>query len=64
MLAGIEPGAESALLEHLVEYIFQMLYETKDADITVKLLLEIFAKYFHVHRVYIYGSSLACVGKN
>ena len=54
VLAGIEPGAESALLEHPVEYIFQMLYETKDADITVKLLLKIFAKYFHVHRVYIY----------
>jgi len=54
MPEGIAQGRESAFLEHPVEYIFQMLYETKDADLTVKLLLELFAKYFHVHRVYIY----------
>lgn len=42
------------LLEHPAEYIFRMLYETKDAQLTVKLLLELFAKYFHVHRVFIY----------
>ena len=45
---------EKAFLEKPVEYIFQMLYETKDAKLTVELLLELFAKYFHVHRVYIY----------
>ncbi len=45
---------EKELLEHPVEYIFRMLYKTKDAQLTVKLLLELFAKYFHVHRVFIY----------
>ena len=45
---------EKAFLDKPVEYIFQMLYETKDAKLTVELLLELFAKYFHVHRVFIY----------
>ena len=43
-----------ALLSNPQIFIFQMLYETGDARITVETLLALFAKYFMVHRVLIF----------
>lgn len=43
-----------AFLTNPQTFIFQMLYETGDARITVETLLALFAKYFMVHRVVIY----------
>lgn len=43
-----------ALFDHPVEFIFRMLYETKNPRITVQTLLALFAKYFLVQRVVIY----------
>ncbi len=43
-----------ALLDHPVEFIFRMLYETRNPRITVQTLLSLFAKYFMVQRVVIY----------
>ena len=45
-----------ALLDHPVEFIFRMLYETRNPRITVQTLLSLFAKYFMVQRVVIYQS--------
>ncbi len=42
------------LLAHPVEFIFRMLYETRNARVTVHTLLKLFAKYFRVQRVVIY----------
>ena len=52
-----------ALLDHPVEFIFRMLYETRYPRITVETLLSLFAKYFMVQRVVIYqtqGESPGC----
>ena len=43
-----------ALLDHPVEFIFRMLYETGNPRVTVETLLSLFAKCFMVHRVVIY----------
>ena len=43
-----------ALLDHPVEFIFRMLYETKNPSVTIQTLLALFAKYFMVQRVVIY----------
>ncbi len=43
-----------ALLDHPVEFIFRMLYETRNPRTTVQTLLSLFAKYFMVQRVTIY----------
>ena len=43
-----------ALLDHPVEFIFRMLYETRNPRTTVQTLLSLFAKYFMVQRVVIY----------
>ncbi len=43
-----------AFLTNPQVFIFQMLYETGDARITVETLLALFAKYFMVQRVVIY----------
>ena len=42
------------LLDHPVEFIFRMLYETGNPRVTVETLLSLFAKYFMVQRVVIY----------
>lgn len=42
------------LLDHPVEFIFRMLYETRNPRVTVETLLSLFAKYFMVQRVVIY----------
>ena len=42
------------LLDHPVEFIFRMLYETGNPRVTVETLLALFAKYFMVQRVVIY----------
>ena len=58
----IAEGRE-ALLDHPVEFIFRMLYETRNPRITVETLLSLFAKYFMVHRVVIYqnqGENAGC----
>ena len=52
-----------ALLDHPVEFIFRMLYETRNPRITVQTLLSLFAKYFMVQRVVIYqthGENQGC----
>ncbi|MFS0784719.1 diguanylate cyclase domain-containing protein [Bacillus sp. 1P06AnD] len=43
--------------ENLKEYIFNILYETKDMNIAVPLILEIVGKYYGVSRVYIFENS-------
>ena len=50
---AIDEGRQ-ALLDHPVEFIFRMLYETRNPRITVETLLALFAKYFMVQRVVIY----------
>lgn len=42
------------MLANPMEYIFQMVFNSKDTSLSVKILLEIFAKYFKVHRAYVY----------
>lgn len=42
------------MLTNPMEYIFQMVYNAKDTSLSVELLLQIFAKYFKVHRAYVY----------
>ena len=43
-----------ALLDHPVEFIFRMLYETRNPRVTVQTLLSLIAKYFVVQRIVIY----------
>ena len=42
------------MLSNPMEYIFQMVFNSKDTSLAVQLLLQIFAKYFKVHRAYVY----------
>ena len=42
------------MLSNPMEYIFQMVYNSKDTSLSVQLLLQIFAKYFDVHRAYVF----------
>ena len=42
------------MLTNPMEYIFQMVFNAKDTSLSVQLLLQIFAKYFKVHRAYVY----------
>ena len=42
------------LLQQPKEYIFNMVYNSRDTSIAVQILLEVFAKYFRVHRAYIF----------
>lgn len=41
------------MLSNPMEYIFQMVFNSKDTSLAVQLLLQIFAKYFKVHRAYV-----------
>lgn len=42
------------MLSNPMEYIFQMVFNSKDTSLAVQILLQIFAKYFKVHRAYVY----------
>ena len=42
------------MLSNPSEYIFRMVFNSKDTSLSVELLLQIFAKYFKVHRAYVY----------
>ena len=42
------------MLTNPMEYIFQMVFNAKDTSLSVQLLLQIFAKYFKVHRAYVF----------
>ena len=42
------------MLLNPMEYIFQMVFNSKDTSLAVQLLLQIFAKYFKVHRAYVF----------
>ena len=42
------------MLLNPLEYIFQMVFNSKDTSLAVQLLLQIFAKYFKVHRAYVF----------
>jgi diguanylate cyclase (GGDEF)-like protein len=42
------------MLASPMEYIFQMVFNSKDTSLAVQLLLQIFAKYFKVHRAYVF----------
>lgn len=42
------------MLSNPLEYIFQMVFNSKDTSLAVQLLLQVFAKYFKVHRAYVY----------
>ncbi len=42
------------MLSNPMEYIFQMVFNSKDTSLAVELLLQIFAKYFKVHRAYVF----------
>lgn len=42
------------MLANPMEYIFQMVFNSKDTSLSVQILLEIFAKYFKVHRAYVF----------
>ena len=42
------------MLANPMEYIFQMVFNSKDTSLAVQLLLQIFAKYFKVHRAYVF----------
>ena len=42
------------MLANPMEYIFQMVFNSKDTSLAVQILLEIFAKYFKVHRAYVF----------
>lgn len=45
---------QESFFERPIEFIFRILYETGNARETVQLLLEMFAKFFNVQRVFIY----------
>ncbi len=42
------------MLSNPMEYIFQMVFNSRDTSLAVQLLLQIFAKYFKVHRAYVF----------
>ena len=42
------------MLSNPMDYIFQMVFNSKDTSLSVQLLLQVFAKYFKVHRAYVY----------
>ncbi len=42
------------MLSNPMEYIFQMVFNSKDTSLSVQLLLQVFAKYFKVHRAYVF----------
>ena len=42
------------LTEKPLDYIFRMVLHSQDTGLSVHLLLEIFAKYFHVQRAYVF----------
>lgn len=43
--------------QEIVEHIFNLLYDTRDIDISIKMILEITGRYFDVSRVYIVENS-------
>lgn len=49
--------APETVPEDLVNYVFQILYDTDDTDEAIRLLLEIIGKRFDVSRVYIFENS-------
>ncbi|MGP1470683.1 MAG: diguanylate cyclase domain-containing protein [Schwartzia sp. (in: firmicutes)] len=49
-----ETQRQQIFFQQPIEFIFRLLYETGNARETVKLLLELFAKFFNVQRVFIY----------
>ena len=52
----VEGGAHDfqKLLTNPMDYIFQLTFKSQDTSIAVRLLLEIFAKQFKVHRAYVF----------
>jgi len=42
------------LVEKPLDYIFRMVLHSDDTELSVRLLLEIFAKHFHVQRAYVF----------
>ena len=42
------------MMAHPSDYIFRLVLHSKDTAISVRLLLEIFAKHFHVQRAYVF----------
>ncbi len=42
------------MLSNPMDYIFEMVFHSKDTSLAVQLLLQIFAKYFKVHRAYVF----------
>lgn len=52
---GNEPRQDlQKLLEDPKHYILDMAFNSKDTELAVQILLEIFAKYFRVHRAYVF----------
>lgn len=52
-----EEGDQRPFKENVSEYIFQILYESKDVNTAVQLILDIVGRYYNVSRVYIFESS-------
>lgn len=50
-------GRVQELPENLVNYVFQVLYDTKDIQNSIQLILEIVGKRFDVSRAYIFENS-------
>lgn len=46
--------AYQELIDHPMDYIFRTVLHAKDTALSVRLLLEIFAKHFHVQRAYVF----------
>lgn len=53
-LEGQDMDRQKNFFDQPMEFIFRTLYETGDARATVELLMEMFAKFFKVQRVFIY----------
>ena len=45
------------LITNPLEYIFHMVFKSKDTSLTVQILLEIFAKYFNLQRAYVFWNA-------
>ncbi|WP_052343699.1 sensor domain-containing diguanylate cyclase [Bacillus massiliigorillae] len=55
--ANLEEVPQKSFTDNLIEYIFKILYETKDMKVAVPLISEIIGKYYGVSRVYVCENS-------
>ncbi|WP_042349969.1 sensor domain-containing diguanylate cyclase [Bacillus massiliigorillae] len=54
---NVDDQSQMSFTENLKEYIFNILYETKDINVAIPLILEIVGKYYGVSRVYVFENS-------